>query len=196
MILNEDCNNIIKLIKIKSVDLSQKLEKDTDNARLIVEVGVIKNICEDIEFLNNLQPKYRKEKYFDLILRNCVEQLIIFCFLERKSENTLDFFEDYLGMNIDNDSASTDEFEILKNFGGKRTVRYKNRFYEMAKKFEDIEEEISIYKLYGMLADDCHNSYYHDITKEMTDDEDYDEKMVSTVILVLLTKLYEELERG
>ena len=60
MILNEDCNNIIKLIKIKSVDLSQKLEKDTDNARLIVEVGVIKNICEDIEFLNNLQPKYRK----------------------------------------------------------------------------------------------------------------------------------------
>ena len=195
--LDIECRQMLEILREKHIDMLEELKADSRNTRLIVETGFVKDICEDIEFLDNLQLKYRRGRYFNLVLRNCMEQLIILSFLKEESREKEDIFEDYLGMNIDNNSIEEekDKFKALKMLGGERSSSYKNKFYKMAERFEDVEDETSVYKLYGTLADDCHNSYYHDITKEITGDNDYDEKSTSAIMIFLLTKLYEIIER-
>ena len=63
-------------------------------------------------------------------------------------------------------------------------IYYKNKFYELARKFEDVEAERSLYKYYGMLADKCHNSYYY----EVVNGNNFDREVIFTSIVFLLTE--------
>ena len=116
--LDIECRQMLEILREKHIDMLEELKADSRNTRLIVETGFVKDICEDIEFLDNLQLKYRRGRYFNLVLRNCMEQLIILSFLKEESREKEDIFEDYLGMNIDNNSIEEekDKFKALKMF--------------------------------------------------------------------------------
>lgn len=166
---------------------------DFGNRRLAVETCFIRNIYNDVVFLTKIPLKVKNEKYFYLILRNCFEHVIIFRFLVEKSKTDPSIFNDYMGDNIDFNSVlnSDDEFKALKELGGKRTTKYTNKFYDMAKVFENVDSDTSLYKYYGMLADSCHNSYYHDIKKIIVKEKKCDRKNILVLILVLLTEFYQ-----
>lgn len=89
--------------------------------------------------------------------------VIIFRYLEQKSKTNPDIFLDYMGDNVDLDAICEEQHacQILKKLGGERTTQYKNKFYHMAKEFEDTNCDTSLYKFYGVYADYCHSSYYH-----------------------------------
>ena len=84
--LDIECRQMLEILREKHIDMLEELKADSRNTRLIVETGFVKDICEDIEFLDNLQLKYRRGRYFNLVLRNCMEQLIILSFLKEVKE--------------------------------------------------------------------------------------------------------------
>ena len=195
MILNRMNLSMMKILRNMYRVKRKALKKDWENRRLMVETWFIYNIYKDINFLNKIPLCIKNERYFYLILRNCFEQTIILRFLEAKSESNPNIFNDYMGDNVDMESLLEikDDFEVLKKIGGERTKEYKNRFREMAREFEDIKED-SVYKFYGMLADYCHNSYFHNIEKSAVKEKRCDRDEIQTAILVLLTRFLESFE--
>lgn len=192
MFLNKDCAQMMHLLKIKYKQKKKAWKADFGNRRLAVEAGFIYNIYNDIVFLLSTPLKARNERYFMLILRNCLEQVIIFRYLEQKSKTNPDIFLDYMGDNVDLDAIceEQDAFEILKKLGGNRTTQYKNKFYHMAKEFEDTNCDTSLYKFYGMCADYCHSSYYHSIGNIICKEKKCKKENILAVILVVLTEFY------
>ncbi len=192
MFLNRECAQMMYLLKVKYKQKKKGWKSDFGNRRLAVETCFIRDIYNDVAFLTKIPLNSRNERYFQLILRNCFEQVIIFRFLNEKSKLNPKIFSDYMGDNIDLDLAcqKQDEFRILKKLGGERTTEYKNKFNIMAKEFEDISSETSLYKYYGMLADYCHNSYYHDIGNTICKEKRCNKEEILTSILVLLTEFY------
>lgn len=190
MLLDKDCAVMMRVMKKIYKKKIKEWNTDFRNRRLAVETCFIRNIYNDIVFLTKIHLKVKNERYFYLILRNCFEHVIIFRFLVEKSKTDPDIFNDYMGDNIDFDSVSNseDEFEMLKKLGGKRTKKYKNKFFDMAKTFDNVESDTSLYKYYGILADDCHNSYYHNIKKIILKEKKCDRKDILMSIFVLLTE--------
>lgn len=193
MLLDKKCAVMMRVMKKIYEKKIKEWNTDFGNRRLAVETCFIRNIYDDIVFLTKIPLKVKNERYFYLILRNCFEHVIIFRFLVEKSKTDPDIFNDYMGDNIDFDSVSNseDEFEMLKKLGGKRTKKYKNKFFDMAKTFDNVESDTSLYKYYGILADDCHNSYYHNIEKIILKEKKCDRKDILMSILVLLTEFYQ-----
>lgn len=196
MLLDKEC--AVMMLVMKKIYKKKIKEWNTDfgNRRLAVETCFIRNVYNDIVFLTKIPLKVKNERYFYLILRNCFEHVIIFRFLVEKSKTEPDIFNDYMGDNIDFDSVlnSEDEFEALKKLGGKRTKQYKNKFYDMAKVFENVKSDTSLYKHYSILADECHNSYYHNIQKIICKEKKCDREHILVSILVLLTKFRQGFE--
>lgn len=58
--LDIECRQMLEILREKHIDMLEELKADSRNTRLIVETGFVKDICEDIEFLDNLQLKYRR----------------------------------------------------------------------------------------------------------------------------------------
>lgn len=98
-----------------------------------------------------------------------------------------------MGDNIDFRSilCEQNEFKALKKLGGERTTTYKNKFYKMACEFEDTKSDTSLYNYYGMLADDCHNSYFHCIEKIINKEKKCDRKFILVAIFFMLTEFCE-----
>ncbi len=192
MFLNKECAHMMHLLKTLYIQKMKAWKSDYGNRKYAVEACFIRNIYNDVVFLRGIPLKIKNERYFHLILRNCFEQVIIFRFLEEKSKTNPDIFSDYMGDNIDDNSIreEKDEFKALKKLGGERTIEYKNKFFEMAKEFEDIYSDTSLYKYYGMLADSCHNSYFHSIQNIICKIKRCDRVEILTSILVLLTEFY------
>ena len=196
MLLDKECTMMMRAMKRIYKKKIKEWNTDFGNRRLAVETCFIRNVYNDIVFLTKIPLKVKNERYFYLILRNCFEHLIIFRFLVEKSKTDPDIFNDYMGDNIDFDSVSNseDEFETLKKLGGKRTKKYKNKFYDMAKTFDNMESDTSLYKYYGILADDCHNSYYHSMKRTINKEKKCDRKDILVSILVLLTNFFQGFE--
>ena len=66
----------------------------------------------------------------------------------------------------------------------------------MAKTFDNVESGTSLYKYYGILADDCHNSYYHNIEKIILKEKKGDRKHILLSIFVLLTEFFQGFDDG
>ncbi len=192
MFLNKDCAQMMRLLKIKYKQKRKAWKADFGNRRLAVEACFIHNIYNDIVFLIRIPLKISNERYFNLILRNCFEQVIIFRYLEQKSKTNPDIFLDYMGDNIDFDAIceEQDAFQIMKKLGGERTTQYKNKFFPMAKEFEDTNCDTSLYKLYGVYADYCHSSYYHSIGNIIFKEKKCKKEDILVAILVILTEFY------
>lgn len=196
MFLDKDCAGMMHVLKSTYKKKLNEWKSDFGNRRLAVETCFIRNIYNDIAFLIRIPLNAKNERYFYLILRNCFEHAIIFRFLEEKGKSNPDIFSDYMGDNVDFDAISKeqDELEALKKLGGERTTKYKNKFIEMANGAKCIEGDTSLYRYYRMLADYCHNSYFHSIKSTILKEKKCDKEMILTSILVLLTEFYAGLE--
>ena len=133
MILSKVCVDMIRTLKVIRKEKGKEWKRDTSNVKLSVEVCFIDYIYRDILYLARIPLNSRYERIFNLISRNCIEQVIIFRFLEERSKKDPNIFNDYLGdnINISEIMKETDEFEALKQLGGNRTRSYKNKFFEM-----------------------------------------------------------------
>lgn len=149
----------------------------------------------DIEFIEKIKPDVKNSRYIYSILRVTSEQVIIYKSLMRKNVNNQSLCKDYLGQNIDIEKiekSSTCEIELLKLLGGKRTRLYENIFKQMVDKFEDVDDDTSLYNLYSIMSDYVHNAYYKSLLSEIGE-EDFNIEWVNTIILSLLTQFYESM---
>lgn len=192
MFLNKECAKMMHLLRTIYKQKMKVWKADYGNRRYAVETCFIRNIYNDVAFLIRIPLNINNERYFYLILRNCFEHAIIFRFLEEKSKSIPNIFSDYMGDNVDFDSISEeqDELKALKKLGGERTTEYKNKFFDMAKKAKCVEGDTSLYRYYSMLADYCHNSYFHSMQSTILKEKKCDKEMILTSILVLLTEFY------
>lgn len=187
MINTEEIKCIIEELRQDDKE-ALKIYKDTSKKIPFVTSIFINYILDDIEFVKTIQPVIENSRYIYSILRVTVEQVIIYKFLMRKNVNNESLCEDYLGVNINLENIeeqSDDELELLKLLTGKRTQLYKNIFKQMAEKFENIDDETSLYRLYSMMADYVHNAYYKSILSEVNE-ESFDYEMITTIVLTLL----------
>ncbi|RHP51242.1 hypothetical protein DWZ37_05160 [Clostridiaceae bacterium AF31-3BH] len=193
MVLDKNCSVMMSVMKKMYKKKKKQWDAAPGNRRLAVEVGFIYNIYNDVVFLTKMNLNVKNEKYFYLILRNCYEHVIIFRFLTERSKTDPNVFGDYMGDNIDFRSilCEQNEFKALKKLGGERTTTYKNKFYKMACEFEDTKSDTSLYNYYGMLADDCHNSYFHCIEKIINKEKKCDRKFILVAIFFMLTEFCE-----
>ncbi|MBZ9692371.1 hypothetical protein [Clostridium sp. M14] len=184
--------NIKEIIKQLREDDKKALEiyKDTLDKVSFATSIFINYILDDVEFVEKIKPNIENTRYIYSILRVTVEQVIIYKFLMRENVNNQSLCEDYLGANInleDIEGQAGDDFELLKLLIGKRTQLYRNIFKQMAEKFEDVNNETSLFRLYSMMADHVHNAYYESILSEVNE-ECFDSQFVNTIILTLLTQ--------
>lgn len=189
MINTEEIKCIIEQLRQDDKE-ALKIYKDTSKKIPFVTSIFINYILDDIEFVKTIRPVIENSRYIYSILRVTVEQVIIYKFLMRKNVNNESLCEDYLGVNINLENIeeqSDDELELLKLLTGKRTQLYKNIFKQMADKFENIDDETSLYRLYSMMADYVHNAYYKSILSE-ANEENFNCQIIDTIVLTLLVE--------
>lgn len=169
-------SNIVKMHDILD-EIYEALSKEAmrDSSEKIFKVGFLKNFLQDLDYVDILLMDTDNIRYVSLILRNTLEHTIIFKALQQMHNEKPNIYKDYFGLytNLD-DLEQLDEASVLKKFGGNRTIYYKNNFRQLAEKFEEPDADTSLYKLYKLLSDYCHNSYYHDIM-------DFIEKPISNI---------------
>ncbi|MDU1006888.1 MAG: hypothetical protein E7A63_17765 [Clostridium butyricum] len=190
MINMEETKYMIKQLR-EDNEKALKIYKDSLDKVAFTTSIFINYILDDIEFIENIEPKVKNIRYIYSILRVTVEQVIIYKFLMRENVNNQSLCEDYLGVNIDIDDIegqAGDDFELLKLLIGKRTKLYRNNFKQMAENFEDVDNDTSLYRLYSMMADHVHNSYYESILSGVSE-EGFNFQFINTIILTLLTQL-------
>lgn len=169
-----------------------ELLKDRRNIRLIVQTKFLQYVCDDIKFIKRISRKSENERYIVGILRSLAEQVILFNYLMKTYKEKPNIFKDYMGCLTDISKIKDGkyDFEKLKNLIGNRTKLYSNNFKNLAKEFEDIDDETSFFHLYCSLADLYHNAYFCDITRDIFGKGKMDEKYIDTVILTILTQFY------
>lgn len=200
MLINEEILNITKYLgeiaNQKCDEYKNMLISGEHNCKNVIEIVFIRNVIDDICFINNIKTKINNRRFIYLILRNCIEQIIIFKFLNARYKKDSKIFEDYMGYNATYETINFDSgekfFENIKELYGKRTKKYNNKFYDMAKEFENSSDEITLYKFYGYLSDLCHNSYYEDVCNFMLDEKKIDYKEIQGFILLALQSLLGE----
>lgn len=203
----EKClNELYKILQDSSIQISESKKE-------VVYKGFLSNFLQDLEFLNQIPITLENQRYIFLILRNILEQIIIFKYLNKKyKENTpetANIYKDYLGEYINFDDLQTsneessdtdsntetvkDIINSLKKIGGSRTSLYKNIFAKLSKEFEPIDEpdDASLYNLYCYLSDYCHNSYYHSILDVLGKDLDTEDGVDDETLKLI--KLKEEI---
>lgn len=197
MKLNTECKNMLLVLEeIEEINnkKSKEQNQDYENTKLIVETSLSRFLHDDIKFIESLPEKKENETYARLILRNCIEQVIIFKFLCKKFKKNKNIFDDYMGYNIPDKLDESNVFKALKMLGGNRTTLYTNKFYELAKEFENINNDTSLYNYYGLMADYCHNSYFHRIKDTICNDQKFDIEEMNTTIFIILTQFCEEFD--
>ena len=125
-------------------------------------MNFIKQFAEDIYFLNDHSEHERfSRRYGNLIIRDMLEQLIEFLYLQKKPALS----DEYLGLKIDIEAldrkTSIEKKEEM--FGDKRYLSDRPSVSEMAKEIGEKsagEGKLTLYKLYQILSEHCHNSYF------------------------------------
>ncbi|EPB8158350.1 TPA: hypothetical protein ACSQWB_001749 [Clostridium perfringens] len=199
MKINYENKAMIKKIKKEYRNIKNDIN---DNSNLIMYITSLfmKYILEDIREIQNMRETINNKRYIYSILRVTVEQVIIYKFLMRNNADNEDLCNDFLGMNIDLvelEKSEKSELLILKDLRGNRTLLYKNVFKQMCEKFEDINNETSLYGMYSEMADFVHNAYYESIVSEYNS-EKFSRDWFNTIILFILVdfwKSYDEIRK-
>lgn len=123
------------------------------------KANFIKNLLEDILFLIDSDGQMNFcMRNGNLIIRNMVEQLIEFLYVLRHQE----LIEEYFGEKIAK-PIPTSVVQLSKELGKLRFEPERKKIYEMAKDINQIKSssgEMTLYDLYTMLSETCHNSYF------------------------------------
>ena len=169
---------ILEMLREISTSSVQKLdfyaEKEERNIQL-VKANFITHFTEDVFFLNeHSEDRTFSKRNGNLIIRNMLEQLIEFLYLLNNPHRA----EEYLGFTVDLKKINNNQslIEKTKLFGKKRYNKepIKSRWNGKEQKVrpsvsemaEDIGEKhcpegtLNLYKLYQLLSDECHNSYF------------------------------------
>ena len=147
-----------------------------------VRMNFIKHFTEDVFFLNNhAEDEAFLRRYGNLIIRNMLEQLIEFLYLMKNPHRA----EEFLGLTIELEELNkkTPLIQRLKLLGEKRynkePVKYRRHGKEqnirpsVAEMAEEIGEKysttggITLYDLYQILSDQCHNAYFSSLTDDV-----------------------------
>ncbi|MCQ4696251.1 hypothetical protein NE452_01840 [Paeniclostridium sordellii] len=190
MKINSDNKKMIKKLKKEY----KNILKNNNNSNVIIYLthSFMKYILEDIKQIKKMKGTIKNKRYIHSILRLIVEQVIIYKFLMRNNEDNEALCNDFLGENVDLEILVNDnktELEMLKDLMGNRTNLYKNIFKQMCEKFENINDEASLYGMYSIMADFVHNSYYESIVSEYNN-EKFNGDLINTVILYSLASFF------
>lgn len=123
------------------------------------KASFIKNLLEDILFL--IDSDAQMNFYIrngNLIIRNMVEQLIEFSYVLKYQE----LIEEYFGEKI-TEPIPADVVQLSKGLGKLRFESRRKNIKEMAEdinQFKNSSVEMTLYDLYIMLSETCHNSYF------------------------------------
>lgn len=143
------------------------LGSDTENINLF-KMNFIKKFTDDVMFLNDLSGnKDFYHRYGNLIMRNMLEQLIEFLYVKKNPH----LVDEYLGFKIDLNAFQTEHSPVEGEhaFGKKRYLENRPHIAKMA---EDIGESkaadgsLSLYDVYCILSEKCHNSYFDSLLKD------------------------------
>lgn len=119
----------------------------------------IKNLLEDIFFLIDLDGQMNFcIRNGNLIIRNMLEQLIEFLYLLRHQELIEEYFGEKMKEPILVDVAQlSKELGKLRFESGRKTIK---EMTEDINQFKNSSGEMTLYDLYIMLSETCHNSYF------------------------------------
>jgi len=126
-----------------------------------IKIAFSENLLDDVEFLNESSGQLLfKARHANIILRDMLEQVIEFIYLMNHTE----LITDYMGANVDTTRLTThNPISGIHKLGSKRFNGGRKSVSEMA---QDINEkrssqnDISLYDLYQLLSEECHNSYF------------------------------------
>ena len=147
----------------------QKYKNTTDKSIELFRMSFIKKFIEDVWLLNDLKMDnscYKRTVY--LILRNMLEQLIEFIYLQKNPQ----YIEEYLGEQVDTVPFFDELHDIVKMsraLGKQRYISNRPLISSMAKSIGEYDSEtgsLSLYDLYIVLSETCHNSYYMSLIDE------------------------------
>jgi len=149
------------------ITYKKSLNEPTENFALL-RMCFIHNFAEDIWLLNDLQANssaYRRTIY--LVLRNMVEQLIEFLYLQKNTQ----YIDEYLGLKIDYNSFVNEQniTKMAKLFGQKRYKNTRPKIIDMAQDIRGdipLNDYLDLYDLYSILSESCHNSYYESLLND------------------------------
>ena len=137
-----------------------------------VKTNFIKHFTEDVFFLNDhSEDKGFLRRNGNLIIRNMLEQLIEFLYLLKNPHRA----EEFLGLTINFDEIERKQSIVKKQelFGEKRYNKDRDSrptVSEMAKEIGEKSsnnENLTLYKLYQILSDQCHNSYFSSLLDDV-----------------------------
>ena len=147
-----------------------------------VKVNFIKQFTTDVFFLNDhSEDNTFSNRYGNLIIRDMLEQLIEFLYLLKNPHRA----EEYLGLTIDLENLSRKKSLVqrIKLFGDRRYNKepVKHRRHtgkqnvrpSVSEMAEDIGEKysttggITLYDLYQILSDRCHNAYFSSLLDDV-----------------------------
>ena len=137
-----------------------------------VKTNFIKHFTGDVFFLNDhSEDEAFSRRNGNLIIRNMLEQLIEFLYLLKNPHHA----EEYLGLTINFDELNRKQSLVKKEelLGEKRYNKDGNRRPSVAEMAQDIGEKssnnqnLTLYKLYQILSDQCHNSYFSSLLDDV-----------------------------
>lgn len=133
----------------------------------LFKMNFIKKFLDDIIFLNDLSGKndfYHRYGY--LILRNMLEQLIEFLYVQKNKH----LVDEYLGLKIDLDALKEKHTPVEgeRRFGKERYINNRPSIAEMTKDIKEYKTTVgtmTLYDVYCILSERCHNSYFDSLLK-------------------------------
>lgn len=145
----------------------QAMGTNEENINLF-KMNFIKKFADDVMFLNDLSGKnYFYHRYVYLILRNMVEQLIEFLYIKKNNH----LVDEYLGLKIDLDEFSKKMTPVNgeRCFGQNRYTNNRPYISEMARDIKEYKATVgtmTLYDVYCVLSERCHNSYFDSLLKD------------------------------
>lgn len=125
-----------------------------------LKISFSSNILEDITLLDTLSgnPLF-KIRHGNMIIRDMVEQVIEFIYLIKNKH----LITEYMGMNVADNSSLLNPIKAFRKLTSDRFSGGRKKVAEMAKDIgekKSREGNLTLYELYQILSEECHNSYY------------------------------------
>lgn len=137
-----------------------------------IKIAFSTNLLDDVEFLITLSGKpFFKARHANMILRDMLEQVIEFIYLMKHNE----LITEYMGVNVDTSNISThNPINGIHKLGSKRYNVGRKSVSEMTQDINEKEftqNDPSLYELYQLLSEKCHNSYFFENLKDIEEVE-------------------------
>lgn len=147
----------------------EKAVKEGINSIPFLKLSFSENFIQDIEFLNQMSGNSMfHTRYANVIIRDILEQTIEFIYLLKNPQ----FIDDYMGLNIDLSVLEQKHSPVdgLSLFGKKRFSEKRATVKKMAENIDEAastETYLSLYDMYSILSEKCHNSYYNSLMDDI-----------------------------